>query len=427
MSGLLIRNGRLLDPASGIDQVMDLRIEGRHIAALGEKLEGNADDRQIDASGQVVCPGLVDLRARLREPGFEYKATIASETRAAAAAGITTLCCPPDTNPVIDTPAVVELIHQRARESGFCRVETLGALTRGLAGEQLAGMAALLEAGCSGLSNGGRPIQATDVLRHALEYASSFRGTVFLHPEDHWLARDGLVHESALSTRQGLPGIPETAETVGLSRDLLLVEQTGARAHFCNLSTARGIDMIRAAKARGLPITADVSIHHLHLTEMDTADFNALAHVRPPLRSQRDRDALRAAVTDGTVDVITSDHQPHQADAKLAPFPSTEPGISGLDTLLPLALRLVEELALDLNHVIGALSWRPAQVLGLDSGRLQSGAPADICIYDPHQVRRVDPREFVSEGQNTPFGGWMLAGRVTHTLRDGLLVYALTS
>jgi len=336
---LSILNGRVIDPVNGVDRVADLFVVKGRIAALGNAPEGFVADRSIDASGQLVCPGLVDLRARLREPGQETKATIASETRAAAAGGITTLVSPPDTDPVVDNPAVVDLIRHRAAQAGFARVLSLGALTQGLTGKTLAEMYALKTAGCIGVSNGDRAVSNTEVMRRAMEYAATQSLPVFLRAEDPWLAEGGCAHEGAVSVRLGLPGIPEAAETIAVARDLQLIEQTGVHAHFCGLSSVRAVKMIARARFDGLPVTVDVSAHQLFLTEMDIGYFDSQCHVRPPLRTQRDRDGLRQALADGTISAVCSDHQPHDVDAKLAPFPASEPGISGLETLLPLTLR----------------------------------------------------------------------------------------
>lgn len=423
MSRIRIAGGRVIDPASGIDWVQDLYVADGTIVGMGEAPPGFLADRAIDASGQIVCPGLVDLCARLREPGQEYKATIQSETRAAARSGITTLCMPPDTDPVVDTPAVAELIHQRAAQAGMARVEVLGALTKGLEGEQLAEMGILGEVGCVGVSNGTQSIGNTEVMRRALEYAATFGLTVFLHPQDPWLAKRGMVHDGTISTRLGLPGIPEIAETILVARDLLLVESTGARAHFCRLSTLRAVDMVREARARGLPVSADVTAHHLHLTERDTADFNSHCHVRPPLRTEGDREGLRQGVRDGSIAAICSDHQPHERDAQLRPFAETEPGISALETLLPLTLRLVKDGAMDLVGALASLTVRPAETLGLDRGILRPGTKADICVFDPQVRWTLQENQLMSRGRNTPFLGWELTGRVTHTLLGGEVVY----
>lgn len=420
---ITIRGGRLIDPANGIDALLDLHISEGRITALGDAPEGFGAEKTIDASGQIVCPGLIDLQARLREPGQKHKGTIASETRAAASAGITTLCCPPDTKPVIDNPAVAEQIQHRAAEAGLARVLPIGALTQGLEGHQLSSMQALQNAGCIVMGNARHAIANTLVQRRAMEYAATLGLTVFLNSEDPWLGADGCIHEGALSTRLGLAGIPECAEVIAVGRDLMLVEQTGVRAHFGQLSSARAVDMIAEARAKGLRVSADVSAHQLFLTEMDVAEFDSSCHVRPPLRSQRDRDGLRHAVTDGVVSAICSDHQPHDRDAKLAPFAATEPGISSLETLLPLTLRLVEEKVLGLSDAIARLTSGPAAILGLECGQLGIGAVADICIFDPKHHWRVEEERLLSHGKNTPFLGWELSGKANCTLLEGRIVY----
>jgi dihydroorotase len=420
-----ITGGRVIDPAAGVDRVTDLYLADGLIAALDTAPDGFVAERELDATGQVICPGLVDLSACLREPGHEHKASIASEAAAAAASGVTTLCCPPDTDPVIDTPAVADLISHRAAAVGLVRVHPLGALTQGLGGERLSEMAALKAAGCVGVTNLLHPIRDTQLLRHALAYAATFDLTVFLHPDEPWLRASGCVHEGEVSARLGLTGIPAVAETIGVARDLALIAHTGVRAHFCRLSTAAAVRLVAAARAEGLPVTADVSAHQLHLTEIDVSDYDSLCHVLPPLRTQRDRDALRAAVADGTVDAICSDHQPHEAEAKLAPLAETEPGISALETLLPLALRLVDDGLLDLPTALARLTCGPAAVLGGTAGTLHPGRAADICIFAPDRPWQVDPARLLSRGRNTPFAGWEFAPRVTHTLLGGELVFRL--
>lgn len=422
MNRIIIRNGRVIDPARGRDEQADLYVEDGRIGAIGKDVAGPADI-EIDATGQWVIPGLVDLHARLREPGKEYKGTIASETAAAAKAGVTTLCCPPDTDPVVDTEAVAEHIRNRATASGRARVLPLGALTRGLAGEHLAEMAALREAGCVAVSNARRPIRNTQVMRRALEYAATLGLTVFLYPEDPWLAGDGCVHEGALSARLGLPGIPEIAEVIGLARDLELVAQTGVRAHFCQLSSARGVDMVAEARVKGLPVSADVSAHQLFLTEMDVGQFDSRYHLLPPLRTQRDMEGLRRGLGRGIVQAVCSDHQPHDPDAKLAPFAATEAGGATLETLLPLVVRLADEGVLPLGEALAAVTCGPAQVLDIDAGTLSEGAPADISIFDPDALWTVSEETLLSKGKNSPFLGWELKGRVTHTLLRGRLAY----
>ncbi len=421
-----IRGGRLIDPAQQLDEVLDLFIVKGRVVAVGQAPDGFSAEQTLDASGKVVCPGLVDMCAHLREPGLEYKATITSETRAAAAGGITTLCCPPDTDPVIDTPAVVELIHQRA-ERGAARVVSLGALTRGLAGEHLSEMAALQQAGCVGVSNAHRPMANTLVQRRAMEYAASFGLTVFLNAEDPWLRNHGCAHEGAVSTRLGLPGIPEAAETAAVARDLALIQQTGVRAHFCHLTTQAAVRMVARARYDGLPVSADVAMPYLYLTEMDISEFDSQCHVIPPLRTHEDMLGLRSGLAQGVLGALCSDHQPHEPDAKRAPFPATEPGISGLDTLLPLTLRLVEENVMPLNDAIQRLTAGPAEILGIEAGTLAEGARADVCIFDPDAAWRLDADKLKSRGHNTPFLGWEMKGRVEWTLLGGKVVFSLNT
>jgi dihydroorotase len=424
LHNLRIKDGRVIDPANKVDDILDVYIADGRIAALGGAPEGFGAPQEIDASGCIVCPGLVDLCARMREPGQEHKATIATESVAAAAGGITTLCCPPDTNPVVETPADIELIRLRAEKIGKTRIVTLGALTHGLDGERLSEMAALKNAGCVGVSNALRPLASTLVQRRALEYAATFDLTVFLHPNDHWLSANGCAHEGQVATRLGLPGIPEAAETAAVARDLTLIEQTGIRAHFCRLTTARAVRMVARAQFDGLPVTADVAIPYLYLTDVDISDFDSRCHVIPPLRTTQDRLHLREALKHGTLTAICSDHQPHEADAKLRSFPSTEPGISGLDTLLPLGLRLVDEHVIELNELIHRLTAGPAGILGLPLGTLSVGALADVCIIDPGLIWQLNTDTMRSNGHNTPFMGWEMKGRVMYTLLAGKLVYS---
>ncbi len=420
---LRIVGARICDPASGLDEVGDLCCADGRIVALGASPEGFVAERTIEAAGLIACPGLVDLSARLREPGATHKASIASETRAAAAAGVTTLCCPPDTDPVADTPAVVELIHQRAAAAGRARVEVVGALTHALAGRQLAAMGALAEAGCVAVGNADRAVADTEVMRRALEYAATLGLTVMVRAEDPWLAEGRCVHEGAIAARLGLPGIPAIAETVAVARELHLAEASGARVHFCRLSTAAACEMVRAARERGLAVSADCAAHQLHLTEEAVAGFDARAHLRPPLRTAADREALRAALADGTLSAVCSDHQPHEADAKLNPFPETEPGISALETLLALTLELVDEGVLDLATAIERLTCGPAAVLGIERGRLAAGAPADLCLFDPAARPLLDPERMASAGRVTPFAGRRLHGRVCLTVLGGRIVH----
>lgn len=425
MAAFSIYGGRVIDPASQQDSIQDIHIKDGEIIGLGPPPEGfQADDsNQINASGQIVCPGLIDLSVRLREPGAEHKGTIITETRAAACNGITTLCCPPDTNPVIDTPAVAELLQQRALNAGMTKVLPLAALTQGLQGQHLAEMGDLKEAGCIGVSNALHPIANTEVLRYAMEYAANCDLTLFIHPQDPYLGQYGCVHEGNMSTQLGLIGIPETAETIAVSRILLLIELTGVRTHFCRLSTARSVEMIKIAQQQGLPVSADVSAHHLFLTDQDLIDYNSQCHVYPPLRTERDRTRLRSGLKENILTVICSDHQPHETEAKLSPFAMTAPGISGLDTLLPLTLRLAELLAIDLMTALSYVTSKPADILSLPAGRLAVGKAADICIFDPHHRWVLGQDKMLSRGHNSPFIGQTFQGRVTHTLINGKVVY----
>lgn len=420
---LRISNGHVIDPANEIDAIQDIYIADGRIVAVGNSPEGFTPDDDIDATNLIVCPGFVDLRAHFREPGQEHKATIASESRAAARSGVTTVCCPPDTDPVIDTFAVATLIRRRAEEAGLTRIAPQGALTQRLEGQQISEMKALKDAGCVGVSNAMRPMTNLLALRRAMEYAATHDMTIFIHAQDSVLSNNGCVHEGAVATRLGLPGVPEAAETVAVASCLALIAQIGIRAHFSMVTTARAVQMIARAQFDGLPITADVSAHHLHLTELDVLDFDSMCHVQPPLRTQHDRDGLRLGLAKATLGAICSDHQPHEPDAKLAPFSATATGISALETLLPLSLRLVDDGIMSLPDLIARLTCMPARILGIDAGTLNSGSIADICIFDPHYYWTLTPQNMVSQGHNTPFLDWELKGMVTHTLFAGNIVY----
>lgn len=421
MTTLSILGGRIINPASNLDLVTNLHIADGEIVSIGTPPADFAADKQIEVKNQIVCPGLVDLSVRLREPGAKHKGTILSETRAATANGITTICCPPDTNPVIDTPAVAELLQHRAAEAGMAKVLPLAALTQGLKGEHLAEMGVLKEAGCIGVSN-VQPIINTNVLRNALEYAANCDLTVFLHPIDSWLGRNGCAHEGAVSTRLGLSGIPEATETIEVARDLLLIEMTEVRAHFCRLSTACAVNMVKEAQAKGVNVTADVCAHQLFLNDTDIGDYNSQCHVCPPLRSQRDREALREGLLHGGINAICSDHQPHEADAKLSPFAITASGISALDTLLPLTLRFAEEMQIDLITALGYVTYKPAQILGIDAGTIAEGCTADVCIFDPNSNWTLTEENMHSLGHNSPFLGWEFKGKVNYTIVNGKIV-----
>lgn len=417
-----ILGARLIDPASGHDQVTDLFLESGKVAAIGKAPAGFEADKTLDAKGLVAAPGLVDLSVALREPGYSRKGNIASETLAAVSGGVTSLCCPPLTRPVLDTPAVAEMILDRAQEAGHAKVFPIGALTKGLAGEQLSELAALRDVGCVAFGNGLASFASNRVQRRALEYAATFDLTVVFHSQDASLAEGGLAHEGPTASFLGLAGIPESAETVALARDLLLVEQSGVRAHFSQITSARGAEMIAQAQARGLPVTADVAMYQLILTDEALIDFSSLYHVQPPLRTRADRDGLREAVKSGVINAISSHHQPHEADAKLAPFGATEPGMSGVELLLPLAMTLVQDGLLDLPTLLARLTVGPARALRLPAGRLAVGAPADVVLFDP-QASTLAGETWKSKGDNCPFIGHCLPGKVRYTLVDGRIIF----
>ncbi|SJM91146.1 dihydroorotase [Crenothrix polyspora] len=421
-----IKHGRIIDPANGIDRVGCVYVVDGKIAALDQPPDGFSADEIIDAHDHIVCPGFIDLSTRLREPGQSRKATIASETQAAASAGITTMCVHPDTIPVIDTPAVAELIKDLAEKADYPQVYPIAALTQKLEGTELSSMLALKQAGCIAVGNANQPVKNLLVLRRAMEYAASHNLLVMFRPNDFWLGNNGCVHEGAISTRYGLPSIPEAAETIAVAQCLELVELTGCRVHFGQLSCKRSVIKIHQAKKYGLNITADVAIHQLHLTENDMAAFDSAYHVLPPLRTETDKNYLRQSLASGTLNSICSDHQPHDIDAKLGAFPETEPGMSSLETLLPLMLRLINQQTLSLSQGIAALSTHPAAILGLNSGALTVGFAADICVFDPNLSWQVNNTNWRSMGTNTPFWGLTFKGRVTHTLQAGKFIYRLS-
>ncbi len=418
-----IVGGRLIDPRNRIDAVRDVYVRDGRVAAIGDAPGDFGDARCIDARGLLVLPGLIDLCARPHEPGGIDQAYFANESRAGAHGGVTRMVCPPDSVPVIDTPAMVHLIRQHADAAGYARVHPLGALTVQLAGERLADMALLGDAGCVGLSNAHRPVNNTLVMRRAMQYASTYDLTVFTTPRDPWLQGNGVVHEGEMSTRLGLPAIPEAAETVGVARDLALIETSGVRAHFELLSCARAVEMMAEAKARGLRVTAGVAVHHLHLTERHIGVFDARHKVFPPLRTERDRQALLRGIADGAIGAICSDHHPHDADAKLAPFAEAEAGIAGLDTLLALTWALVEQDALRASTAVAALTANPAAIIGIDAGHLGVGARADLCLFDPQREWKVSAQTMQSRGHNSPWFNDTLRGKVLATMIDGRTVF----
>ena len=418
-----IKNGRVIDPKNNIDSKLDVFIAAGKIQALGNAPEGFIANQTIDASNLIVCPGFVDLSARLREPGDEYKATLVSELQAAVAGGVTSLACPPDTDPVLDEPGLVEMLKHRAKQLNLAHVYPLGALTRQLQGKVLSEMSELREAGCVGFSQANIAITDTQVLWRAMEYAATFGFTLFLHAEEPFLAKDGVAHDGEVASRLGLKGIPSAAEVLALASILRIAKETGAKVHISRLSTAEGVAMIRDAKKQGLNISCDVSANHLHLTEHDIAYFDANCHLKPPLRTQRDKDALCTGLKDGTIDAICSDHTPVDDDAKLAPFAEAEVGATGLELLLALTLKWAHQEKVDLLHAIALISQASAQILGIQAGELSPNSNADICIFDANEYWKICPSALKSQGKNSPFNGLEMAGKVKTTLVHGQVVY----
>ncbi len=430
---IVIRGGRVIDPASGRDEVADVAIADERVVCIGRVPSDTPAGLVIDATGLVVAPGLVDLAARLREPGQEHDNMLDSELAAAAAGGVTSLVCLPDTDPVLDEPGLVEMLKLRARKLSRCRLFPLGALTKGLHGQALTKMAELTDAGCIGFAQADVAVADTLVLQRALQYAATFGYTVWLRPQDAWLGK-GVAAQGAMATRLGLSGVPVLSETIALHTIFELVRATGARVHLCRLSSAAGVALLRAAKAEGLPVTADVNINSLHLTDVDIGYFNADMRLSPPLRQGPDRDALRRALADGTIDALVSDHNPVADDMKNLPFGEAEPGATGLELLLSLALRWGADSGLPLHQALAPVTHGPARVLGRrlgalehSAGRVVEGAMADLCLFDPTAAWSVTPDQLTSQGKHTPFAysstGMAMTGRVRRTLVAGTVAY----
>ena len=430
---LHIKNGRLIDPANNIDALQDLFIEDGKVAAVGAPPPGFVAERTIDASGLVVAPGLVDLSARLREPGYEYKATLESEMQAAMQGGVTSLVCPPDTDPVLDEPGLVEMLKHRARGLNQAHVHPLGALTMGLKGKALTEMAELTEAGCIGFSQAEEAVEDTTVLLRALQYANTFGFTVWLRPQDAHIGRGGIAHAGALASRLGLSGVPVMSETIALHTIFELVRATGARVHLCRMSSAAGLELVRAAKKEGLPVTCDVGVHHIHMTDADIGFFDPNARMTPPFRSQRDREAIRAGLYDGVIDAICSDHTPVDDDEKLLPFGEASPGATGLELLLSLTLKWADDYAAGqhgangaaspLSRALAKVTIEAARVAGLPAGQLAPGAVADVVLFDPAARWTVDAAALASQGKHTPFVGYEMKGQVMATIVAGHVAY----
>ncbi|MCA1324329.1 dihydroorotase [Herbaspirillum sp. alder98] len=424
---LHIKNGRLIDPANGIDAQQDVYVAAGKIVGIGQAPADFTANKTIDATGLVVAPGLVDLSARLREPGYEYKATLESEMQAAIQGGVTSLVCPPDTDPVLDEPGLVEMLKHRARSLNQAHVYPLGALTAGLKGLALTEMAELTEAGCIGFSQADEPILDTTVLMSALQYAKTFNYTVWLRPQDPHLGRHGIAHAGPAASRLGLSGVPVMSETIALYTLFELMRATGARVHLCRMSSAAGLELVRQAKSEGLPVTCDVGAHHIHLCDLDIGFFDSNARMTPPLRSQRDREAIRSALLDGTVDAVCSDHTPVDDDEKLLPFGEASPGATGLELLLSLSLKWALESDSQgkdvLSKAIAKITHRAAKVAGLKAGNLAVGSVADLCLFDANAVWVVEGSALASQGKHTPFLGYELPGVVKATIVSGHIAF----
>ena len=426
---VLIQNGRVIDPATGLDRVCNLALAAGRIIAIDREPKDFTPSRVIDASGCIVMPGLVDLAARLREPGHEHEGMLESEMGAAVAGGVTSVVCPPDTDPVLDEPGLVEMLKFRAEKLHLARLFPLGALTRGLQGEVLTEMAELTESGCVGFSQADVAIASTQVLQRALQYAATFGHTVWLRPQDMHLG-GGVAASGALATRLGLSGIPVAAETIALHTIFELLKSTGARVHLCRISSAAGVALLRQAKTEGLRVTADVSINSLHLCDVDIGYFNSAMRLTPPLRSTRDRDALRLGLADGTIDALVSDHTPVKDDEKNLPFAEAAPGATGLELLLSLALKWGQDSGTGVSAALAKITCAPVRVMGealgslaSSAGRLVEGGVADVCVFDPEVTWAVAPSELLSQGKHTPFAfehtGTALPGRVRLTVVAG--------
>ena len=421
---LLIQGGHVIDPGR-INGVADVLIEDGKISAVGPKLSAPAGATVIQAAGQLVLPGFVDLHVHFREPGFEYKETIQSGTDAAVAGGYTTVCAMPNTNPVNDNQAVTEFMLERAKAAGTAHLYPIGAITKRSEGKELAEIGDLRRAGCVAISDDGKPVMNSLVMRRAMEYARAFDVPVVDHCEDLHLSEGGCMNEGVISTELGLPGIPSAAEDVMVARNVSLAELTGARLHLAHISTAGSVRMVREAKARGLKVTAEACPHHFTLTEETTRGYNTHAKMNPPLRTSQDVQAIKEGLRDGTIDVIATDHAPHATQEKQQEFTEAPFGIVGLETALPLTLALVEEGVLTLESAVDKLATAPAKAFSLNAGTLAVGAPADVAIVDPNLEWEVDPARFRSKSRNTPFAGWKVKGRVTTTLVSGRVVYEL--
>jgi dihydroorotase len=424
---ILIKEGRLLDPCQGLDAVGDIRIEDWKIREINtggkeQKRKGRDDfqaDRIIDARGLIVLPGLIDMHVHLREPGFEYKETIATGTMAAVKGGFTTVCCMPNTYPVNDNASVTEFIKRKASQEGYCKVLPIGAITKGQKGEELAEIGTMRNEGCIAFSDDGQPVMNSMIMRRALEYSKAFNVPVISHSEDATLSEGGVMNEGLMSLTLGLKGIPAEAEQVMIFRDILLAELTGGKLHIAHVSTGGSVKLIRNAKRRGVNVTAETCPHYFTLTEDAVKDYDTNAKMNPPLRTKRDIEAIKEALKDGTIDVIATDHAPHHRDEKLREFDLAPFGISGLETALGLSLSLVEEGTLTIGALVEKMTCNPARILHIDKGTLKIGSDADLVVLDRNKEFKVEPERFISKGKNTPFKDWVLKGMPVVTICKG--------
>jgi len=423
MSSLLIRNGRVIDPANGIDRVTDVLVVDGCIAGLGE-MPGSKAEQVIDATGRIVCPGLIDMHVHLREPGQEWKEDIASGSRSAVAGGVTTMCCMPNTGPHIDHAAVARQIVERGRQVGLCNVHPIGAVTKNLDGKELTEMRELSRNGCVAFSDDGMPIWHAGVMRKALEYAGSFDFMVIQHAEELNLTRGGAMNEGWVSTQLGVGGMPAAGEDSMIARDIMLTRMADARYHVAHISTAGAVDLVRRARAEGLKVTTEAAPHHFALTEEAVLGYNADAKMSPPLRTEADRLAVIDGLRDGTIEVIATDHAPHHEDDKRCGLSCAAFGIVGLETMLPLSLQLERDGVLDMPALLATMTSNPARLLDLETGTLTIGAAADICIFDPSANWTLDRNKLFSKGKNTPWHGQTMIGQVSHTIKDGRIVFS---
>ncbi|HLM38840.1 MAG TPA: dihydroorotase [Microvirga sp.] len=420
---ILFKNARLVDPAGGSEERGGLLVRDGVVQDLGAQVAEATDAQVIDCGGQVLAPGLIDMRAFIGEPGAAHRETLKSAGEAAAAGGVTTIVSMPETNPVLDDPAIIDFITRRARDTSIVNIRPCAALTKGLHGQEMAEIGLLKEAGAIAFTDGARSVTNAQVMRRALTYARDFDALIIHHVEDPDLAAEGVMNEGEFAARLGLPGIPHEAETVMLERDMRLVRLTGGRYHAAMISTADSAGIVAAAKARGLPVTCGVSINNLALNENDIGDYRTFLKLSPPLRHEDERQAMIRALADGVIDVIVSDHNPQDVETKRLPFAEAADGAVGLETLLSAALRLVHAGQIPLPLLLRALSTRPAEILGLPGGRLQRGAPADLIVFDPDAPYVLDKRQLKSLSKNTPFDEARLEGQVTTTMVAGRIVF----